>query len=136
VHGEIRLAGDVATWLMEHARANPSEECCGLLVGRAGAISRSFPATNIASAPATAYEIAPRELFGLMREIRRTGLELLGIYHSHPAGENVPSALDIERAYYPDVAYFIISPRVGEPKPIRAFSIREGHANEFDIRIV
>ncbi len=44
-----------------------------------------------------------------MREIRAAGLELLGIYHSHPTGENKPSARDIERAYYPEAAYFIVS---------------------------
>ena len=71
-----------------------------------------------------------------MREIRGAGLELLGIYHSHPRGENVPSARDIERAYYPDAAYVIVLPRVDAPKPIRAFSIRDGRANELDIHIV
>jgi proteasome lid subunit RPN8/RPN11 len=136
VRGEIRLAGSVAARLTEHACANPAEECCGLLAGTAGTISRSFRARNIANAPSTAYEIAPQELFKLMREIRGAGLELLGIYHSHPRGENVPSARDIERAYYPDAAYVIVLPRVDAPKPIRAFSIRDGRANELDIHIV
>ena len=45
-----------------------------------------------------------------MREIRAAKLELLGIYHSHPNGKNEPSARDIELAYYPDTAYFILSP--------------------------
>jgi len=71
-----------------------------------------------------------------MREIRGAGLELLGIYHSHPRGDNVPSARDIERAYYPDAAYFIISPQVEAPKSIRAFSIRAGRVCEIDIHIV
>jgi proteasome lid subunit RPN8/RPN11 len=136
VHGEIRLVSSVATRMMEHARANPAEECCGLLAGPAGTITRLFSAENIASAPATAYEIAPQELFGLMRKIRDAGLELLGIYHSHPTGDNTPSARDIERAYYPDAAYFILSPRTEAPKPIRAFSIRAGHAYELDIQVV
>ncbi len=61
---------------------------------------------------------------------------MLGIYHSHPGGENVPSATDVERAYYPDVAYFIVSPGLDAPRPIRAFSIRDGVATELDIKIV
>ncbi len=73
-------------------------------------ITRIFAATNAASDPATNYEIAPQELFRLMREIRAAKLELLGIYHSHPNGKNEPSARDIELAYYPDTAYFILSP--------------------------
>ena len=59
----------------------------------------------------TAYEIAPQVLFQLFRGIREEGLEHLGIYHSHPAGENVPSRSDIDQSYYPLQAYFILSPQ-------------------------
>ncbi len=76
------------------------------------------------------------ELFQLMREIRAAGLEMLGIYHSHPNGKNEPSPRDIAWAYYPDVAYFIISPLPGTPHPVRAFSIRDGSAAELEIQIV
>ena len=70
-----------------------------------------------------------------MRDIRAAGLELLGIYHSHPNSDNLPSLRDIERAYYPDAAYFIISPRADAPQPIRAYSIREGRWAELEIEI-
>ena len=71
-----------------------------------------------------------------MREIRAAGLELLGIYHSHPNGKNEPSPRDIAWAYYPDAAYFIISPLAGALQPIRAFSIREGCVKELEIQVV
>ena len=56
--------------------------------------------------------------------IRGAGLQLLGIYHSHPHGVNEPSRADVARAYYPDAAYFIISPDAHSEKPVRAFAIR------------
>jgi len=121
--------------MLEQARVNPLEECCGLLAGRRATVTHIFPARNAAHSPGTSYEIAPAELFGLMREIRASGLEMLGIYHSHPASENRPSARDIERAYYPGVAYFIISPRPEARTPIRAFSLCEGCAAELDIEL-
>jgi len=71
-----------------------------------------------------------------MRESRAAGLEFLGIYHSHPNGENAPSARDIELAYYSEEAYFILSSRPDAAKPVRAFSIREGRATELKIEIV
>jgi len=132
---EIRLARDVAAEILNHARSNPDEECCGLLAGRDSAIHHAFSARNVADRPAVAYEISPKELFRLMREIRAAGLELLGIYHSHPNSDNLPSLRDIERAYYPDAAYFIISPRADAPQPIRAYSIREGRWAELEIEI-
>ncbi len=107
-----------------------------MLAGRHGAIAQAYPAQNAAERPATAYEIPPKQLFRIMREIRAAGLELLGIYHSHPNGDNQPSPRDVERAYYPDAAYLILSPRADAPKPIRAFSIRDGDWMELRIQIV
>ena len=98
-------------------------------------IARVYRSTNVASNLATTYEIAPQELFGLMREIRAAGLELMGIYHSHPNGKNQPSPRDIELAYYPDTVYVIISPQSDAAQPVRAFSIRDGRATELEIEI-
>ena len=107
-----------------------------MLAGSDGLITRAFPAANAARNPATEYEIAPKELFHLTREIRAAGLQLLGIYHSHPNGKNEPSARDIEQAYYPDVAYFIISPLADAEKPVRAFAISDGQVSELQIEVV
>jgi proteasome lid subunit RPN8/RPN11 len=122
--------------MLADARSDTSRERCGLLAGRDALITQAFPAKNVASNPATAYEIAPKEIFERMREMRAAGLELLGIYHSHPNGKNEPSPRDIESAYYPHAAYFIISPLPKAERPVRAFSIRDGRANELEIEII
>jgi len=77
--------------------------------------------------------MAPEELFKLMRELRAAGLEMLGIYHSHPNGKNEPSRRDIELAYFPDVAYFIVSPAPAAPNPVRAFWIHGDSFTELQI---
>jgi proteasome lid subunit RPN8/RPN11 len=122
--------------MLLHARREPGVECCGLLAGRHGAITRIFPAANAAEKSATSYEIAPKEIFERMREMRADGIEMLGIYHSHPNGKNEPSSRDIEQAYYSEAAYFIISPLEGSEKPLRAFSIRDRLVKELEIEIV
>jgi len=132
----IRIRSDVKAEMVARCVSAPHTEVCGLLAGADGEITRLFPATNAAAEPASGYEIAPAELFRLMREIRAAGLEQLGIYHSHPQGANQPSARDIERAYYPDAAYFVISPRPTAPKPVRAFSIRDGIVTEVNVETV
>ncbi len=121
--------------LLDEARKHPVSECCGLLGGRDGTITSIYPAANHLDS-ATAYEIAPADLFRLMREIRAAGEEFLGIYHSHPAGENRPSERDLELAYYPEVAYVIVSPAGVAPNPVRAFSIRRGIAVELKLNII
>jgi [CysO sulfur-carrier protein]-S-L-cysteine hydrolase len=130
----IRIKKQILEEMAAHGSGNPQLECCGLLAGYGGVITRIFPADN-SLASATAYEIAPKELFQHMREIRLARLELTGIYHSHPNGDNTPSPRDIEQAYYPDVAYFILSPRNDAPNPVRAFTIKGGKAVELDIQI-
>jgi len=104
-----------------------------LLAGRAGVILRIFPAVNIAAHPATNYEIAPAEVCAFMRQMRAEKLDFLGIYHSHPNGKNEPSPRDIERAYYSEAAYFIVSRQ--ENPAVRAFAIKDGNVQELKIEI-
>lgn len=110
----------------------PGQECCGLLAGNAGVITAIFPATN-PLASATAYEIAPEELLRSFKEMRAEGLEHLGIYHSHPRGPNIPSPADVQRAFYPHVAYFVLSPAAHGAQPVRAFRIANGRFTEMRI---
>jgi proteasome lid subunit RPN8/RPN11 len=128
----VRIRGEVVSRMMEEARREPSVECCGVLGGRGGVISAILPARNALASPSE-FEIAPEELFRIFRELRASRLDHLGIYHSHPAGDNAPSARDIERAFYPDAAYFVVSPLPDAPRPVRAFSIREGRVTELAI---
>ena len=132
----VRVRREILVKMQEEAAKTPEQECCGLLAGRGGIISEIFPARNAHANPATGYEIAPRELFQLMREIRARDLQLLGIYHSHPRGENLPSRSDVGQAFYPDTPYFILSPLPGASQPIRAFLICDGEATEMTIEIV
>jgi proteasome lid subunit RPN8/RPN11 len=131
---EIRVVAGIVDEMLRLARSEPRMECCGLLAGTDGVITRIFPAQN-ALASATAYEVAPQELFSLFRQMREEGLEHLGIYHSHPVTENLPSPSDIEQAGYPYQAYFIISPLPAAPNPVRAFFIRDGEIEELEIKI-
>jgi proteasome lid subunit RPN8/RPN11 len=136
VPAPVRILSSIGSQVVGHAHRNAAEECCGLLAGRDGVITQAFSATNIAASRATSYEIAPEELFRLMREFRGAGLTMMGIYHSHPNSKNEPSPRDVELAYFPDVPYFIISPQPNAPNPIRAFSIRGNGFTELQIEVV
>lgn len=131
----VRISRTVFQLMLAESRRNQTEECCGLLAGRDGVISTIFPATNSLHS-ATAFEIAPTDLFFLLKKMRAEGLDFLGIYHSHPSTENAPSPTDIEQAYYPGAVYFIVSPQRNAEKPVRAFSIRDGKVTELEIEVV
>ncbi len=106
-----------------------------MLAGVGGVISAAFPARNALASP-VAFEIAPQELFAIFRTLRAAALEHLGIYHSHPAGPETPSPTDVERAYYPEAVYFILTPRPKREVAVRAFSIRERWFEELKIEEV
>jgi len=131
----VRITREALYAVLAHARRERGLECCGLLAGRAGVITTVFPTKN-SLASAVAFEIAPTELFQLFHRMRELALDHLGIYHSHLAGDNAPSPTDIERAYYPDVAYVIVSPREDSPWPVRAFSIRGEGVAELAVETV
>ena len=56
----VRSRRKVYGQLLEHARLQPHQECCGILAGQDGAITLAFPAKNAAADPIRNYEIAPR----------------------------------------------------------------------------
>lgn len=132
----VRIRREIVAAMREEAAKAPTQECCGLLAGRDGIITEIFPATNAHLNPATAHEIVPVELLRVMKKLREEKLQLLGIYHSHPRGDNFPSATDIERAFYPDTPYFILSPLPDVPQPVRAFLIRNREVEEVKIEAV
>ena len=121
--------------LVEEAGRSLPNECCGLLGGYEHTVKEILPATNALSSP-TAFEIAPRELFELMRRLRNKKLQLVGIYHSHPAGDNAQSARDRERAYYPEAAYVIASPLADALTPVRAFRLRGQEWEEWTVVVI
>jgi proteasome lid subunit RPN8/RPN11 len=132
----VRITRDSFDSMLAHCRADVVRERCGLLAGRDGVITQGYRATNVASKPETRYEIAPKEIFQRMREMRAAGLDLLGIYHSHPNSKNVPSPRDIECAHYPETPYLIVSLLPGVEKPVRAFLIADGQVSELDLEIL
>ena len=90
-------SGVIATLLADAVRTAP-DECCGLLLGSAGRVEEAHPAVNVAPDPARHFEIDPAALFAAHRASRAGGLQLIGYYHSHPAGHPVPSATDCAHA--------------------------------------
>ena len=128
----VKVFASVVEQMLERARKEAPAECCGLLAGPDDAITEILPAAN-ASASANEYFIAPQDLIAALHSMRERRMNHLGIYHSHPHTENFPSRRDIELAYYPSCAYFIISPQSSAGRRMRAFAIQAGGVIELEI---
>ena len=110
---------------MRHARESAPDECCGLLLGRAGEIIESARARNVAGDPLTRFLIEPADHIAARRDARHRGLEVVGFYHSHPASPAEPSPRDLAEFSYPDHLYLIVSLRA-EPVEIGLFRFERG----------
>lgn len=115
--------------MVNHAREEYPRECCGMLAGREGVITRLFKTKNIAEGT-DLYELDPLEQVRAFEEIDRCSLELLGVYHSHPNHPPYPSELDTLQAFYPNTAFFIVSLLEADQPQIKAFRIAHGEVVE------
>jgi proteasome lid subunit RPN8/RPN11 len=93
------------------AKIAAPNEACGLLEGTTGkdeyTVTTVHPSDNLASDPADMFEVDPRLLLRLQRELRDGPTDMIGIYHSHPRGPAAPSATDLAMAWQPELAWVI-----------------------------
>jgi len=118
----LTITCEIVEEITAHAQREEPRECCGILAGKNNLITHIFKLTNIETDPEK-YWMDPKEQIQVFEEIDRLNLELLGIYHSHLYSPPYPSSLDIMRAFYPKVAFFIISLLNREKPELRAFHI-------------
>ena len=99
--------------VLDHARADAPREACGVLVGQREADERRVEAVcrvaNVADAPRVTYELDAEATMAVFDEAEATGRDVVGFYHSHPAGPSHPSATDREQASWPDYVYVVAS---------------------------
>jgi proteasome lid subunit RPN8/RPN11 len=128
----LRLLADHLQDMIGHARETFPNECCGLLAGRNGQVSRVYRGRNVDESPYT-YRLDDRQLLDFLREMDRDALDIVGIYHSHTASEALPSRTDVARAFYPEAVYVIISLQHPAQPMVRGFRIFNGTVAEEDV---
>jgi proteasome lid subunit RPN8/RPN11 len=94
------LRSRLAAWAIE----GYPRETCGLLIGRADGtetrVRRAVLARNLNVARAhDRFELDPQDFLAADREARGAGLEIVGIWHTHPDHPARPSPTDLESAW-------------------------------------
>jgi proteasome lid subunit RPN8/RPN11 len=128
----ISLPVEIRRALVQHARWSLPNEACGLLAGTGGVVRMAYCLTNVDASP-NRFTVDPVGHFGALRHAERSGLELMGVFHSHPHGPAYPSSIDRAQILEPDWVSVIVG-AVGAPEPtIRAFRIRSDAVAELDV---
>lgn len=119
--------------MLAHVERNLPLEACGLLAGKQGQVEKVILVRNQAQSPAR-FVMDPHEQLKALDWIESNGLELLGIFHSHPAGPETASMTDIAEAAY-EVVHLIWS-RNQFDWQARGFWIEDGRATEVVLQLV
>ncbi|MDP6380616.1 MAG: M67 family metallopeptidase, partial [Phycisphaerae bacterium] len=103
----LEIPQKVYAEMLCQARADAPIEACGILAGTGEQVERLYKMKN-ADESADHFMMEPKEQFAVIKDIRAKGLEMLAIYHSHPASPARPSDEDIRLALMPGVLYVIV----------------------------
>lgn len=131
---ELIIPHSLIDEMLLHAKEVYPKEACGILGGEGLITKRLYRMKNIDEGEVT-YMMDSKEQFEVMKEIKKEGLSMTAIYHSHPHSPAYPSLRDISLAFYPDTVYIIIGLAGDEPE-INAFLIKEGAVEEIKIKTV
>ena len=106
------------------------QEVCGLLVGREGprgtAVLRVTQARNLAGERrADRYRLDPDDFLVTDRAARDDGLEIVGVWHTHPDHPARPSRTDREAAWE-GWSYLILSVDAGQVSELTAWRLEGG----------
>ena len=130
----MKITREIYEGMIQHAREEAPNECCGILGGKDGEATTLYRATNAEHSPLR-YTLDPNDLFRItFREIPENDEEMVAIYHSHTASPAYPSQTDINLATYPDSIYVILS-LAEEEDPLRGFRIEDGEVSEVELEV-
>ncbi len=130
----MRISREHLGAIVDHARAEHPNECCGLVVTRDGQAVAVHLLENTAASPFR-FEVDGLTLHRLMTEIEDAGDELGAIYHSHTRSDPYPSQTDVNfAAHWPGVEWLIVglADPSGEPL-VRSYLIEDGDVREVDV---
>ena len=120
--------------IIAHAREDAPNECCGIIAGNDGGATKLYRALNAEASPYR-YNVDPKDLLRIYRDIDGNGWDVLAIYHSHTHTEAYPSPTDVKLAAWPEAYYVIVSLEDDANPVLRAFRIEDGEVTEEELRV-
>jgi proteasome lid subunit RPN8/RPN11 len=108
-----------------HLESGYPNEACGVMLGKHGVVTEIVSADNERTDSArNRYLIDPLAYMKIERGADQRGLEVLGIYHSHPDVAARPSQFDLDHAW-PNFSYLIVSVVKGKAVESNSWRLRD-----------
>jgi len=132
----MRIPGRLLEKIFDHVRSSYPEEGCGVLIGKVDGEERSVvkvrSTRNTHPDRRNRYTIDPVTIFHAERGAESEGLELIGVFHSHPDRPVEPSGHDRDGAWG-SLTFMIIAVSkgvVGEARAWRSSGDERGFVEE------
>jgi proteasome lid subunit RPN8/RPN11 len=114
----IKIEPDAWSVMVSHARSTYPNECCGAMIGSIDGdrktVKVAVPLENAFQGSQNArYELRPEDLLSADREARRRGMDVIGIFHSHPDCDAYFSKTDLENSC-PWYSFVVLSIKNGD----------------------
>jgi proteasome lid subunit RPN8/RPN11 len=117
----IRISKPAWDTMVSHVESTFPKEGCGLMIGSDGLVQEAVPLPNSYTGPQEDFfVIDPKDLLRVDQESRDRGLDVLGVFHSHPDCDAYFSKRDLENSC-PWYSYVVLSIKKG----------RFDHANSY-----
>ena len=121
----MKISRPLLQQIHAHLQASYPNEGCGVMLGRDGTVTEVISADNQRNDSArNRYLIDPLVYLKIEREADKRGLQVLGIYHSHPDVAARPSQFDLDHAW-PDFSYLIVSVFKGKVVESNSWKLRD-----------
>jgi proteasome lid subunit RPN8/RPN11 len=127
------LPREILNGMTEYVAGCAPLEACGLLAGEGDRVEKMIGVQNQAQS-ARRFVMDPYEQLRAFEWIESNRLDLLGIFHSHPAGPETASPTDIAEAAY-EAVHVILSWNSTD-WIARGFWIENGAATEVPLQFV
>jgi len=121
--------------MIAYVNSHAPLEACGLLAGLNSKVESVLEMTNQAQS-AVRFVMNPIEQLNAFEWMESNGLELIGIFHSHPAGPETVSPTDIADAAYAVVHVILARVNDTDAWHARGFWIKDGTFNEVMLQII
>ena len=129
----LELSDSLLEEMIAYVDQHAPLEACGLLAGKQARAEKMIGVLNQAQS-LVRFVMDPYEQLRAFDWIETHGLDLVGIFHSHPSGPETVSATDIAEAAY-EVVHVILS-RHKDEWQARGFWIEAGSAREVTLQVV
>ncbi len=123
--------------MTRHLEAGYPYEACGILIGEVDdpthpnnrrvhdvlLVANAWDEVNEHESRHNRYLISPDEYVKADREASKRGLDIVGVFHSHPDHPSQPSEMDRSQAW-PGISYVIVSVRDGKATTAQSWLLR------------